>query len=143
MSFTVQLTPHPDRRVSTNVEQLTKLFPATTERVQEQLATLDLMDIVPPETAHEREDLARLQNFSVGVDPAMRAVAREAERHCYSRMIQEGNANVLNGDEIARGVADTWRGTRYELGEARGHARVQNGDRYGMPSDFWGKGGSP
>jgi len=127
------------RQVKENVYQLTTLFPTTAQQVQRQLAVLDLEEIVPPEIATEGEDLKRLENAAIDIDPALSTAANEAVKHYYSRNIAEDHAKQHNGDNYAAGLAGLSNGMTYGFTDnvARGFAQQQNGNNVGLALRPW------
>lgn len=138
------------RTVSRNVEGLTKVFPPAIQKIQEQLAAVDLQDIVPPGSAAtnsgvltaEKRDLAQVRDVVASIDPILQQVADEqipqvGRRHLYDRNVAEQNARAYYGDEIY-GQDDPSRvGSVYTNSVVRGHARAQYGDRVNPQSSFW------
>ena len=109
------------------------------------IATIELEELVPTDSAQERAKLVEVRNISAKVDHIMQQVVAETiervdERHRFLRNIAKSGARTTYGDTYGKGVEKRLDGpgNYYEgnLSEGRG-TRTGYGDRVDMP-DFLG-----
>jgi hypothetical protein len=121
---------------------LTRLFPGDVQKTQMMLATLELQQRVPVDSANEREKLVEVLTKTEKSDRILREVANDAikkvdERHQYIRTtIRDGKAAF--GDAYGPGAEKVALGPghRFEDTNVYGQgAKASFGDRFNMP-DF-------
>ena len=114
--------------VTTLVDALVELFPATQDR-QQQLSAEEAEEL------NEEQRLDTLEEAAEGVDQLLqdsvqRAVASKSGHIFTDNMVME-NARVRYGDEHAVGVTSTGAGHRYGANTAQGSSRVHYGNQFG------------
>ena len=128
---------HSKIQVSKNVKSLTKMFPATARKVQEQLAANDVVEIAPP---GDTSQLQLLQTMAENADPLLHENVTKAlqEGDLYVNNRLEGSARGLYGSDIAPGAQLPTNIGRIEYcnNVASDNARGQYGHRVGYGKSF-------
>lgn len=107
------------------------------------MATLDLEELIPTDSANERETLVQVANVSAKVDHIMQQVATESiqrvdARHKFVRNRSEEQGQAIYGDSYGKGIEMRLDGPghQYEGNVVKGNAKAVYGDRVGMPDIF-------
>lgn len=106
------------------------MFPAQIEKVQHDLAAIELKEIAPPGNT---ERLELLSAESEDIDPILNQVVVEATRggHFYHNMIAKDDAKVSYGNQLVPGAKDPNTRHSYHDSTVEGRAHAHYGDIVG------------
>lgn len=148
----MHLHTDPSRTVSSNVDQLIKVFPSVAQQVQERLVADDLGAVVPAAQANasqmlldaERRDLSAIHEAVAAssgdsvVEKAVNDSINEiGHRHEFLRNIAEEKAKTFYGNEVYGQNVLIGSRSQYVENVARGETKSQYGDRVNPPKSFW------
>ena len=129
------MTTDDSLQVVKNVKSLTEMFPAATQKAQDQLAAVELEEVAPPGNSQRLE---LLLEAAKDVDPILyeRAADVKREGHYYENATLADRAIVVFGNQLALGAQDP--GTRHEYRNisVSGDTKAIIGDRVGMEDIF-------
>jgi len=117
--------------VTTLVDGLVELFPATRERLQQ-------LSLEEAQEMEEEPSLGVLEEAAEGIDPLLQTSVRQVltgrEGHIFIRNLATDDARVRYGDENVAGVTLTGSGHTYDSNTASGKSRVHYGNKFGGKS---------
>jgi hypothetical protein len=117
--------------VTTLVDGLVELFPATRERLQQ-------LSLEEAQEMEEEPSLGVLEEAAEGIDPLLQTSVRQVltgrEGHIFIGNLATDDARVRYGDENVAGVTLTGSGHTYDSNTASGKSRVHYGNKFGGKS---------
>ena len=117
--------------VTTLVDGLVELFPATRERLQQ-------LSLEEAQEMEEEPSLGVLEEAAEGIDLLLQTSVRQVltgrEGHIFIRNLATDDARVRYGDENVAGVTLTGSGHTYDSNTASGKSRVHYGNKFGGKS---------
>jgi len=117
--------------VTTLVDGLVELFPATQGRLQQ-------LSLEEAQEMKEEPSLGVLEEAAEDIDPLLQTSVKQVltgrEGHVFIRNLATGDARVRYGDENVAGATWTGSGHTYDSNTASGKSRVHYGNKFGGKS---------